>query len=249
MATRNKPKLCDVKEVQNQLVLDHLSIAKAIAVHIHSTIPVHVELDDLIHAGLIGLLDASSKYDPSKHVQFSSYARYRVRGAIFDSLRKLDIASRDLRRRLKQIESVTRELSATLRYSPTELDIAAHMHIDIAQLRRLMLEGRGLTQVSTSYGALGDEVLEHEFEGRPETRPDVMFSVIQLRAVLGKAMLPLRPRQQQVVQAYYAGCKTMKEIGLFLGINESRVSQLHKSALIKMRIELVANGVSNSSAF
>jgi RNA polymerase sigma factor for flagellar operon FliA len=249
VTTKSKPKYDGAKEVADQLVLNHLGIARAIALHIYSTIPVHVELDDLIHSGLIGLLDAATKYDPSKHVQFPSYARYRIRGAIFDSLRKLDVASRDLRRRLKEIETVTRELNATLRYSPTEVEIAAHMHIDIAQLRKLMLEGRGVAQVSTSFSSSDDDVLEHEFEGRPDTRPDVMFSVIQLRSVLDKAMLPLRPRQQQVVQAYYAGCKTMKEIGLFLGINESRVSQLHKSALIKMRTELVASGVPSSRAF
>jgi len=118
---------------RDRVILDHLKICKAIAHQIQKTVPVHVELEDLIHAGVLGLLDAADKYNPSKQVQFSSYAKHRIRGAILDSLRKLDFASRDLRRRWKKAEAITRELCTALQRDPTEEEIAERLHIHITQ--------------------------------------------------------------------------------------------------------------------
>src|SRR6201993_3234012 len=102
------------QEVRDQVVLDHLPLVKAIAIRVHENLPVHVDLDDLIHAGVLGLFDAVTKYDAEKNVAFHSYAKHRIKGAILDSLRQLDWASRDLRRRQKQMESATRNLEARL---------------------------------------------------------------------------------------------------------------------------------------
>src|SRR5579862_3093336 len=99
---RQKPS----KEVRDQIVLDHLPLVKAIAIRVHENLPVHVDLDDLIHAGVMGLFDAVTKYDADKSVAFHAYAKHRIKGAILDSLRQMDWASRDLRRRQKQVESV-----------------------------------------------------------------------------------------------------------------------------------------------
>ena len=96
---------------RDRIVLEHLPLVKAIAVRVHENLPVHVDLDDLVHAGVLGLFDAASKFNPEKQVAFSSYAKHRIKGAILDSLRQLDWASRDLRRRHKQVEAATRELS------------------------------------------------------------------------------------------------------------------------------------------
>ena len=95
---------------RDQVVLENLPLVKAIAIRVHESLPVHVELDDLVHAGILGLFDAATKFDPDKQVAFSSYAKHRIKGAILDSLRQLDWASRDLRRRHKQVEQVTREI-------------------------------------------------------------------------------------------------------------------------------------------
>src|ERR1051325_6459742 len=111
------------KTLRNRIVLDHLPLVKAIAVRVHENLPVHVDLDDLIHAGILGLFDAASKYNPDKKVIFHSYAKHRIKGAILDSLRQLDGASRDLRRRHKQVEAVTRDLSAKFERAPTEAEI------------------------------------------------------------------------------------------------------------------------------
>ncbi len=99
---------------RDRVVLEHLPLVKAIAVRVHENLPVHVEMDDLVHAGILGLFDAASKYNPDKQVAFSSYAKHRIKGAILDSLRQLDWASRDMRRRHKQVEAATRELASEL---------------------------------------------------------------------------------------------------------------------------------------
>ncbi len=109
------------KSLRDRIVLDHLPLVKAIAVRVHENLPVHVDLDDLIHAGILGLFDAASKYNPDKKVVFHSYAKHRIKGAILlDSLRQLDWASRDLRRRHKQVEAATRDLAAQFERPPTE---------------------------------------------------------------------------------------------------------------------------------
>src|SRR5436305_5038274 len=115
------------QEVRDQIVLDHLPLVKAIAIRVHENLPVHVDLDDLIHAGVLGLFDAVIKYDNSKNVAFHAYAKHRIKGAILDSLRQLDWASRDLRRRQKQVESVTRDLASKLGRTPQETEVATEV--------------------------------------------------------------------------------------------------------------------------
>src|SRR4051812_21313505 len=119
------------QEVRDQIVLEHLPLVKAIAIRVHENLPVHVDLDDLIHAGVMGLFDAVEKYDDAKNVLFHSYAKHRIKGAILDSLRQLDWASRDLRRRQKQVESVTRELSTKLGRNPHETEVAEQMGVGL----------------------------------------------------------------------------------------------------------------------
>jgi RNA polymerase sigma factor for flagellar operon FliA len=234
---------------RERLILEHCGIAKAIALQIHKTLPVHVDLDDLTQVGLMGLLDAAKKYDPTKQVDFSCYAKHRIRGAILDSLRELDTASRDRRRWLKRIETARHELRATLQRDPTETEVAERLDTDVSHLRKIMREVHTARQISTSYSPPDETPMEHEYEGRPETRPDHVFSRAELRGALEKAMKHLRPRQRQVVRAYYSEQKTMKEIGYSLGINESRVSQLHKAALANMQTQLLANGIQSCGAF
>jgi RNA polymerase sigma factor for flagellar operon FliA len=123
------------RTLRDQLVLDHLSLVKAIALRVHESLPVHVDLDDLVHAGVMGLFDAATKYDSHKEVAFKSYAKHRIKGSILDSLRQLDWASRDLRKRHKQLEAATRELTALLERAPTEVEIAGKMGVDLERWR------------------------------------------------------------------------------------------------------------------
>ena len=235
---------------RDRIVLEHLPLVKAIAVRVHENLPVHVDLDDLVHAGVLGLFDAASKFNPDKQVAFSSYAKHRIKGAILDSLRQLDWASRDLRRRHKQVEAVTRELSAILQRTPTESEIAEKLGVDVERWRHMMLDLRSVGLISASARATDHEELPApDFPSKPETQPDNMCAKEQMRLVLTTAMKALPERYQKVVMLYYTNEMTMKEIGGVLGINESRVSQIHKSALEKMQVVLQANGINSSHAF
>ena len=235
---------------RDRVILEHLPLVKAIAVRVHENLPVHVDLDDLVHAGILGLFDAVTKYDPDKKVAFSSYAKHRIKGAILDSLRQLDWASRDLRRRHKQVEAATRSLAATLHRNPTESEVAEKMGLEQERWRQMMIDLRNVGLISASRrGNENDDLPPPEFPSAPDTQPDRMCAHEQLRTVLTDAVQTLPERYQKVVILYYTNEMTMKEIGNILGINESRVSQIHKSALEKMAAVLQSNGIRSSNAF
>jgi len=235
---------------RDRVVLEHLPLVKAIAVRVRENLPVHVDLDDLVHAGVLGLFDAATKYNPDKQVAFSSYAKHRIKGAILDSLRQLDWASRDLRRRHKQVEAATRDLAVELQRVPTEQEIADRLGVDVERWRQIMLDMRNVGLISANTRANdSDDMPAPDFPSKPETQPDNMCAREQMRAMLGLAMGTLPERYKQVVVLYYTNEMTMKEIGGVLGINESRVSQIHKSALEKMSVALQNQGIHNSAAF
>src|SRR5215472_13663044 len=116
-------------EVRDQIVLEHLPLVKAIAIRVYESLPVRVDLDDLVHAGVLGLFDAVTKYDSDKNVAFHAYAKHRIKGAILDSLRQLDWASRDLRQRQKRVDAATRDLTAKLGRTPNESEMATEMGV------------------------------------------------------------------------------------------------------------------------
>ncbi len=234
---------------RDRVVLEHLPLVRAIAIRVHENLPVHVDVDDMVHAGILGLFDAAEKYDPDKQVAFSSYAKHRIKGAILDSLRQSDWASRDLRRRHKQVEAITRELTAVLERAPTDAEMAEKLGVNVERWRQMMLDLRNVGLISASTRANDqDDLPAPEFPSKPEMQPDSMCAREQMRSVLGTAMQVLPDRYQKVVSLYYTNEMTMKEIGGILGINESRVSQIHKSALEKMAVALHQSGIHSSHA-
>lgn len=235
---------------RDRIVLDHLPLVKAIAVRVHENLPVHVDLDDLIHAGVLGLFDAASKYNADKKVVFHSYAKHRIKGAILDSLRQADWASRDLRKRHKQVEAITRDLTFKLGRAPIDSEIAEKLGIGEERWRRMMIELRTVGLISASgRGTEQEEGAPVDFPAKQDSQPDNMFALEQLRNTLSVAMKTLPERYRKVVFLYYTNEMTMKEIGGLLGINESRVSQIHKTALEKMATALRSAGIHSSSAF
>ena len=235
--------------VRDRIVLDHLSLVKAIAVRVHESLPVHVDLDDLIHAGVMGLFDAATKYDAEKNVAFRSYAKHRIKGAILDSLRQLDWASRDLRKRHKQLEAVTRELASSNEGSPSETEIAEKMGVGLERWRQMAVELRMVGLLSASSRAPDEEnQTVPDFPARADCQPDAICVRKQMGAALDTAIQTLPVRYQKVVVLYYSNEMTMKEIGGVLGINESRVSQIHKTALEKMATALQSQGIHSSEA-
>ncbi len=250
-ATKLAPsKPTNENQQRDELITEHLHLVTVIAAHVQRSIPVHVELDDLIHAGTMGLFDAATKYRDDKEVAFPTYAKHRIRGAILDSLRQQDWASRDLRKRYKQMETVTNELTAKLGRTPSEKEVASSMGLDSRRWQALMVDFRSLNAAATQAHVYeGEEQLAPEVPASPAQSPDRLFARTQLREKLSVAMKTLPERYQQVVKLYYENDMNMKEIGIRLGVNESRVSQIHKGALQRMQTALGNCGICSAAAF
>jgi RNA polymerase sigma factor FliA len=231
------------REDRDRIVLENLSLARAIAIRVHENLPVHVDLDDLIHAGVMGLFDAVEKYDSGKNVSFQNYAKHRIKGAILDDLRQLDWASRDMRKRQKAIDTASRELMSKLGRTPSEAELAEKLGVEPSRLRQMRtdLHNQGLIPATPPASADGERPLE--FAATPELRPDRMCERRELRSTLARAIGTLPERYQKVVFLYYTNEMTMKEIGELMGVNESRISQIHKLALKKMATALESEGI------
>jgi RNA polymerase sigma factor for flagellar operon FliA len=236
------------QQARDQVVLEHLPLVRAIAIRVHENLPVHVDLDDLVHAGVLGLFDAVEKYDDSKNVAFQSYAKHRIKGAILDSLRQLDWASRDLRKRQKQADATTRDLAARLGRNPTESEMAREMGMSLERWRRTVMELRTVGPAPANAHSDHERDCTQEFAATPDFQPDHMCERKQLRATLARAIGRLPERYQKVVFLYYTNDMTMKEIGEILGVNESRISQIHKTALRRMAVTLESEGICSAAA-
>src|SRR5438128_8877780 len=164
----------DTNSKRDQIVLEHLSLVKSIAIRVHESLPVHVDLDDLIHAGVMGLFDAVTKYDDTKQVLFHAYAKHRIKGAILDSLRQLDWASRDLRRRQKQVESVSRDLAVKLGRNPNDAEVAEGLGVGIDRWRRMQMEMQTVGPVSATPNPEAENDRAPEFAAAPDLQPDRM---------------------------------------------------------------------------
>ncbi|HUP05457.1 MAG TPA: FliA/WhiG family RNA polymerase sigma factor [Bryobacteraceae bacterium] len=238
------------RELRDRTVIENLPLVRAIAIRVHENLPLYVELDDLVHAGVLGLFDAVEKYDAAKNVSFQAYAKHRIKGAMLDSLRQLDWASRDLRKHQRNAEEATRELAVRFGRAPGADEVAKEMGISVDRWRRISMELSkvGLVQPTNSRDSERERDSIAEFPATPELRPDSMCEQRQLRSTLGRAMAVLPARYQKVVHLYYVGDLTMKEIGDVLGVNESRVSQIHKSALRRMAAALESEGIHSANA-
>ena len=177
----------------------------------------------------------------------TAYAKHRIKGAILDSLRQSDWASRDLRRRQKQVESVTRDLASKLGRSPQETEVAERMGVGMDRWRRMQMELRTIGLVSTTPANDGDQRTQ-DFAATDDYQPDRMCERRQLQSKLAHAIGSLPERYQKVVFLYYTNDLTMKEIGEVLGVNESRISQIHKTALRRMAGVLQSEGICSSAA-
>src|SRR4051794_23609205 len=162
------------QQERDQIVLNHLPLVKAIAIRVHENLPVHVDLDDLIHAGVMGLFDAVTKYDGDKNVAFHSYAKHRIKGAILDSLRESDWASRDLRRRQKQVEAITRDVASKLGRAPSDQEVADGLGVGMDRWRRMQIELRTIGLVSATPVNDTDRERTQEFPADVDSQPDRM---------------------------------------------------------------------------
>ena len=227
-------------EERQRLLQENLQEVRYIARRIHDRLPSHVPFDDLVHAGILGLVDAVDKFRPDKNVQLNSYARFRIRGAILDSLREMDWSPRALRRQARRIEEANRELSAELGREPSEPELAGRLGMELAELHHVLGELRGLDlkslQVQNEEGGSGDRIAA--IATPPEDDPFHITLRAEFHASLAGAIEKLDDKERQVLRLYYLEELTMKEVGAILGVGESRVSQIHSAALIHLRSRL-----------
>jgi RNA polymerase sigma factor for flagellar operon FliA len=225
---------------RDRVLLEHLPMVRYLARRIHERLPQYVELEDLVSAGVIGLIDAYNKFDHTRKVQFKSYAQFRVRGAILDSLRILDWSPRELRRKGRAVQDAIRAVTQRLRRTPSEPEIAKEMGLGLNDYQVLLGDLKGL-----EIGSLNLEHAEDSGEdelayiaGSPEEDP--LFRCLQgeMRQRLIDAIEELPEKERMVLTLYYYEELTMREIGLTLGVVESRVSQIHSSAVVRLRVSL-----------
>jgi RNA polymerase sigma factor for flagellar operon FliA len=225
---------------QEKVLLEHLPIVRFLARRIHERLPQHVDIEDLVSAGVVGLMDAFAKFDPTKKVQFRSYAQFRIRGAILDSLRTLDWSPRELRRKGRAVEEAIRVLTARLGHAPGEPEIAAELGVSLEDYQQLLGDLKGL-EIGTLHVERnedsGDEELAY-VPGNPEEDPLFRCLKGELEERLTGAIQKLPDRERLVMTLYYYEEMTMREIGLALGVVESRVSQVHASAVVHLRAAL-----------
>src|SRR5579884_3403506 len=225
---------------QERVLLEHLPVVRFLARRIHERLPKHVDLEDLVSAGVVGLLDAFAKFNPDKKVQFRSYAQFRIRGAILDSLRTLDWSPRELRRKGRAVEQAIRVLTARLGRTPSENEIAAELGMELGDYHQLLGELKGL-EIGTLHMERSEDSGEEELAYVPNRQEDdPLFRCLEgeLRERLAEAIRKLPERERLVMTLYYYEEMTMKEIGLTLGVVESRVSQIHASAVLRLRAML-----------
>ena len=227
---------------RNALIMEHLHLVRIIAKSVSHNLPQHVELDDLIQAGTLGLIDAARKFDTGKNVEFPAYAKHRIRGAILDSLRVEDPVSRDVRREQKKINATVGRLEQSLKRDATEAEIAQALNVDVKRIRKIQMLAHSSGPISIS-AASDDNLPEYQFPAAPEARPDSMWARTQLRNVVQQLLAALPERQRKVLESYYKDEMTMAQIGAALGVNESRVSQIHKKAVSSMEQQLTNLGI------
>jgi RNA polymerase sigma factor for flagellar operon FliA len=230
--------------IRDRLILTYAPLVKYVAGRLGSGLPAHVDEADLVSYGLLGLIGAIDRFDPEREIKFETYAVARIRGAIIDELRSLDWVPRSVRSRAREIERTIAELERRLGRPPEDEEIAAKLGISEDELQE------SLTDISrTSIAALdelwsaspsgGDPVaLIDTIEDPLAAEPQAEMAQTEVRELLGEAIARLPEREKVVVTLYYYEELTLREIGEVLGVTESRVSQLHTKAVLRLRSRL-----------
>lgn len=228
-------------EERERLLLEQLPQVRYIARRIHERLPQHVPFEDLVHAGVVGLIDALHKYDRGKQVQFASYAKFRIRGAILDSLREMDWSPRDLRRKARQVEEAHNQLRSALGRNPNEQELAARLGLDLHDFQVLLGEldrlDVGSLRVHSPHDGSDQDLCEY-LPDHSEDTPLLLCLRSEMKELLARAIAELPEKERQVLALYYFEELTMKEVGAVLGVGESRVSQIHSLAVTRLRARL-----------
>lgn len=224
---------------RERLILEHLPQVRLIARRIQERLPENISLDDLISTGVIGLISAIDNFDPVHNVKLKTYAEYKIRGAILDSLRGLDWAPRQKRRKAKQIESAIASAEQVLQRSPTEEEIASQLGISLDEYHEWLVEIRGLNIASIEYaGSDQGKDLLHYVAETDDNLPSKMLERSELERLLAERIREIPKIEQTVLSLYYHEDITLREIAEVVKLHESRISQLKSQAILRLRAHL-----------
>jgi RNA polymerase sigma factor for flagellar operon FliA len=230
-------------KTREEVVLEYAPLVRQIANRLAARLPDTLDREDLIQAGMIGLLDAIEKYDPRHEAQFRTYAEFRVKGAMLDDLRASDWVPRSVRENADRIGQAHQALAGELGRSPEEMELAERMGLSLADYQQLLLKARAIPLLSIEdiapleHSASPPDIFE-VLEDPYCSNPLEALSLRELKTRLIDGILRLPERERLVLSLYYDEGLNLKEIGVVLGITESRVSQIRTQAIIRLRAEL-----------
>lgn len=231
------------QEIRQYLIEKYSPLVKYVAGKVAIGMPQNVEYDDLVAYGTFGLLDAIEKFDPARKIKFKTYAMTRIRGSIFDELRSIDWIPRSIRQKAKELEQIVSELENKLGRTVEDEEIAKHLGINITELQELYSKISGTSLVSLNdIWYLGDDNDEVSFmetiESPKNLNPDDIIEREETKTIIIDAIKKLPDKEKKVIVLYYYEDLTLKEIGEVLEVTESRISQLHTKAIMRLRGQL-----------
>lgn len=227
---------------RDELILNYTPLIKYIASRLASRLPSHIAVDDLISCGIIGLIDAIDKYNPAKNVQFKTYAEFRIKGAMLDELRSLDWVPRSVRRKITDLESAYAKLEKEKGRPATDEEVSRELGINIEEFHKLLDETKSVTFIDIELlRQKSPDSFTSTLASSLQLNGSDPFSAInfsQIRSLVINAIAELPEKEKLTVSLYYFDELTMKEIGEVLGYTESRISQMHSKAMLRLRSKL-----------
>ena len=229
-------------KIRDQFIRQYMPLVKYVAGKVSSGMPESVEFDDLVGYGQFGLLDAISKYDPDKNVKFKTYAVTRIRGAIFDELRELDWVPRSVRQKSREIEDTITELEAKLGRTASDAEIAKAMGMTESEYESVVMKvsGTNILSLNDVWYSSDNMSIGDNIEAPNSMNPDVIVEREEIKRVIIQAINELPQNEKMVIILYYHEDLTFKEIGKVLNVSESRISQLHSKANLRLRAKLTS---------
>src|SRR4051812_35381852 len=230
-------------ELRDRLILHYAPLVKYVAGRVGSGLPSHVEQADLVSYGTFGLIDAITRFEPTREVKFESYAMARIRGAIIDELRSTDWIPRSVRMKARQFERAVAELESRLQRTPTDEEVAEEMDMDVEDVRKFLgqlslVNVVALDELMTDDDGGGSPRLVDTLQDFSALDPQAMAEHGEARQLLARAVEQLPDREKVVVSLYYFEGLTLAEIGRVLGVTESRICQMHTKAVLHLRTKL-----------
>jgi len=229
------------EDERQRLILEHLPQVRLIARRIQERLPENVALDDLVSTGVIGLISAIDNFDPAQNVKLRTYAEYKIRGAILDSLRDLDWAPRQKRRRAKQIEKAISAAEQRLKRAPDEDEVAAQLEISLAEYHEWLVEIRGLNigSLEGTGNEQGKDLINYVPDAG-DNLPSTLLERSELERLLAESIDEIPAMERTVLGLYYKEELTLREIAQVVNLHESRISQLKSQAILRLRGKLAA---------